>query len=269
LGFVVLLLFLGLLWFCCISKRGRRGRKRIVEKNIDDDDDDEIETWTRSGPDATAYVTRIESWHEPRNSRNSSRGPPKGSQSRVSLVQRDVPERYNTGPSAPVPVPVPPPHRTSSYGLIQNESPFDDPRSGYVDRPERHSMDDATRDRNRYPGYVPYRSSQSTHSLIAERAPTPLFGSGKTPGEHSIKRKSVGSGPTAVNSPINSNDPSPYSSGNGPWVPPKSRRRESLPGSPLAHEFEFGFENQPRRVSRPRMPGGWSNGSVADAHQRF
>ena len=234
-----------------------------------------------------AYVTRIESWHEPRSSRNSSRGPPKGSQSRVSLVQRDMPsERYNNGPGAQVPLPVPPAHRASQYGLIQNESPYDEPRAPYYDRPYRHSMDDTTRDPNKYPGYTPYRS---THSLV-ERSPTPLFGSGKTPGEtavppqHTIKRKSVGSSstPTAVNTAPNSKDPSPAHpnaggiGGGGPWVPPRSRRRESMPGSPLQHEFEFGFDNgqhqQVRRTSRgerPPMPGGWSNSSIADAHHRF
>jgi hypothetical protein len=273
LGGVVLLLFLALLWFCCFSKRGRRrrGKTAAARKEMDDD---ELDGWTPGGPD-TAYVTRIESWHEPRASRNSSRGPTQGSKSRVSLVQRDpISERYGNAPSAPVPLPIPPPHRVSQYGLIQNENPFDEPNAGYFDRPQRHSMDDAVRDRNKYPGYVPYRSSQSTHSLV-ERTPTPLFGSGKTPGEqNTIKRKSVSSGPTAVNSVTNSKDPSPqHSNGVGPWVPPKnpSRRRESLPGSPLAHEFEFGFDDQSRRVSggRPRMPGGWSNTSVTDAHQRF
>jgi hypothetical protein len=279
---VVLLLAIALLWFCCARwrRRTRSTRGRSPEKILDDDDELDGLNGPAGGP-GMAYVTRIESWHEPRGSRNSSHGPPRGSQSRVSLVQRDAPpERYNNGPAAPVPVPVPPPHRASQYGLIQDENVYDEPKAAYFDRPHRHSMDDASRDPNRYPGYVPYRS---THSLI-ERTPTPLFGSGKTPGEtqpqhqqQTIKRKSVGSAsqaPTMVNTAFNSKDPSPHSTGNGPWIPPKSRRRESLPGSPLQHEFEFGFDNtspnQPRRISRgERMPGGWSNTSITDAHQRF
>jgi hypothetical protein len=268
LGFVVLLLLLALLWFCCFSKCGRRARRRIGEKGIDDD---ELDAWKPAAPENTAYVTRIESWHEPRGSRNSSRGPPKGSQSRVSLIQRDIPDRYGTAPSAPVPLPVPAPFRTSQYGLIQNENAFDDSSQRYTGHAGRHSMDDAVRNPNKYPGYVPYRSSQSTHSLV-EQSSTLLFGSGKTPGEnHQSRRKSVGSGPTVIGSTANSKDPSPHGNGTGPWVPPKNptRRRESLPGSPLAHEFEFGFEDQPRRISREHMSSGWSNTSVADAHQRF
>ena len=286
LGAVVVLLALALLVFCCMRgrRRGRSTRGRSPEKILDDDDDELDGLHSTAGGPGMAYVTRIESWHEPRNSRSTSRGPPKGSQSRVSLVRNDAPplpasERYNNGPGAPVPIPVPPPHRSSSYGLIQNDSPYDAPGAAYFDRPHRHSMDDASRDSNRYPGYTPYRS---THSLV-ERSPTPLFGSGKTPGEvnpsHTIKRKSVGSAsqaPTMVNSAMNSKDPSPHhiGNGNGPFIPPRSKRRESLPGSPLQHEFEFGFDNtspnQPRRISRgERMPGAWSSNSVADAHQRF
>lgn len=278
----MLLLALALLWFCCVRRRRRNRSKRdqTAEKLADDDDDEVDGLHPAGGPREMAYVTRIESWHEPRkpgNSRNSSMGPPRGSQSRVSLVQRDAAaERYNNGPAAQVPVPIPPPHRASSYGLIQNgtDSMYE-PQPAYFDRPTRHSMEDTSRDQ-RYPGYTPYRSTHSLH----ERSSTPLFGNGMAQGEstqHKIKRKSVGSthgGSTVINSAMNSKDPSPHNAGNnGPFIPPKSRRRESLPGSPLQHEFDFGWENkqtgQPRRVSGQRMPGGWSNTPPADGYSRY
>ncbi|KIW06556.1 uncharacterized protein PV09_02986 [Verruconis gallopava] len=268
LGAAVLVLLLALLW-CCLARRRQTKRGREIAKDIDDDD--ELDPATHGAHGGMAYVTRIESWHEPRNSRASSRGPPKGSQSRVSLVQRDGTERYNNGPSAPVPPPIPPPHRTSQYGLIQNEAPFEAPQAGYFDRPQRRSMDDTVHGPNKYPGHAAYRSTQSTNSLV-ERSPTPLFGSGRTPGEHTIPRKSVGSGPTTlVNSPPNSKNSSPPGNGGGQWIPSRNSglRRESLPGSPLANEFDFGFGDQRRSMNRERMPGAWSSNSVTDAHHRF
>jgi len=289
LGFIALVSLLALLWLCCF-KRGRKTFRRKDEKNADISDDDELEGW-RAPPGETAYVTRIESWHEPagargsRTSLNRASGPPKGSQSRVSMVQRDIPDRYSSPQTTQTAVP--PPHRlhdapkhNSQYGLIQNENPFDDPQTNptipYADGPERRSMDDSSRNAAKYPGYTPYRSSQSSQTMvdrkpvpsqsIPDRTPTPLFGSGKTPGE-TLNRQDY-----AAPQQSYGNNRRDSANGNGQWLPPRNpgRRRESVPGSPLAHEFDFDFQDRARKDAARRTSSGTSGNSVyQDAHHRF
>jgi hypothetical protein len=113
----------------------------------------------------------------------------------------------------------------STSGLLQDKNPFDDRPYEYRDLPaHRHSTINMR-------GYMQHHKekTKSTQSLT-DRAPTPLFGNGQTPGESEEVPQ------------IPSRKP----------ARPRSIPMSPLAGSPMSIDFDFGFERKPaiRRSER-------------------
>lgn len=161
-------------------------------------------------------------------------------------------QRYYSQPNI-VPAPTPQQHhRNSSRDNLMQENPFEDSAYGYNDHqslPTKEMIAVTHTPQSRQSVSSAPKPSTSTTSL-QERVPTPIFGTGKAAGK----------------------------SASAPWVPPRSPHRRSLPMSPLANEFDFGFQQKQERHSDKQLDRRRSSNltrfssssqTLNDAHHRF